>query len=124
MTTQFLSRVDREVNLAASSSAGPGSYQVPSSISTARPGFAPFASTSSKISSLPIYSVMLLTMFLYVERTAPGAGKNQVTPAPYQVPEEVFKVRICFSKKHSIDCRSVISFHFSLSVETSGHIRI
>jgi hypothetical protein len=105
MTTQFLSRVDRDVNLAASSSAGPGSYQVPSSISTARPGFAPFASTSSK------------NQF---EKSAPGAGKNQVTPAPYQVPEEVFKVTNflhCFPRLFYLKL-------FFLCVETSGNIRI
>lgn len=51
MTTQFLSRVEREfVRADDFPNVGPGAYEKPRGMSKSLPGFAPFASSSSKLS--------------------------------------------------------------------------
>lgn len=50
MTTQFLSRVEREVRDDSNPNVGPGGYVLPGGITRPMPGFAPFATTSSKYS--------------------------------------------------------------------------
>lgn len=51
---------------------GPGSYDIPGAIKNALPGFAPFTTTGSKFSIVPISSKKHLSIefFLCVERTA------------------------------------------------------
>jgi hypothetical protein len=71
MTTQFLSRVEREVRGDSYPNVGPGGYQLPGGISRSLPGFAPFATTSSKYLSFFI-RFGLLTMWSYVEHPKPS----------------------------------------------------
>jgi hypothetical protein len=51
MTTQFLSRVERDVNkqeVQVTAAIGPGAYEKQSALSRTLPGFAPFASSASQ----------------------------------------------------------------------------
>ncbi len=50
MTTQFLSRVEREPRGESYPNVGPGGYFLPGGISRSAPGFAPFSTTSSEYS--------------------------------------------------------------------------
>ncbi|RYG93605.1 hypothetical protein EON65_58675 [archaeon] len=52
MTTQFLSRVEREMKTSPYVDVGPGSYDKPGGITQAVPGFAPFASSARRMSTM------------------------------------------------------------------------
>lgn len=63
MTTQFLSRVDRDVyRLGDTPTVGPGSYSRPNGLTKALPGFAPFSSSASKPLPLSRELVPFLTL--------------------------------------------------------------
>jgi hypothetical protein len=67
MTTQFLSRVDRDIKTDTNSNVGPGSYVPPSSLKKELPGFAPFNGTSSKFLLHYILVDLILTAFYQSE---------------------------------------------------------
>jgi hypothetical protein len=94
MTTQFLSRVDRDVKRDSNSNVGPGSYVPPSSLKKELPGFAPFSVTSSQIF---LYNMLVSLkhsngFVSSSERMINKDTEDSPAPGSYNISENLLKV--------------------------------
>lgn len=92
MTTQFLSRVEREVKRDNYSDVGPGSYVPRGTLQKSLPGFAPFCSTTSNTVYQLFGELLLIDNIRFAERMTNKEADDSPAPGSYDIGEYLLKV--------------------------------